>query len=203
MKIEMLDINDVKEYEGNPREISEAAVEAVARSIKEFGFKNPVIVDKENVLVAGHTRVRAAKKLDMSQVPAVRADDLTPEQVKAFRLADNKLHELSQWNVELLPIELGELHDAGYDLELIGFPEDELAEIMDTGELKEGLTDPDAVPEPAIRVGLTTWIGCWTARPFSSSIPIHPMASTLNPVPAMPSCWDGLLSCPLSAAIRG
>jgi len=148
MKIEMLDIDEVKEYEGNPREIPDAAVEGVARSIREFGFKNPVIVDAGNVLVAGHTRVRAARKLGIEQVPAIRADDLTPEQIRAFRIADNKLHELSQWNVELLPIELSELQDAGFEVDLIGFSDDELAGLMDTGEVKEGLTDPDAVPEP-------------------------------------------------------
>jgi len=148
MKIEMLDIDEVKEYEGNPREIPEEAVEGVARSIREFGFKNPIIVDAGNVLVAGHTRVRAARKLGIEQVPAIRADDLTPEQIRAFRIADKKLHELSQWNVELLPIELSELQEAGFELDLIGFNEDELAGLMDTGEVKEGLTDPDAVPEP-------------------------------------------------------
>ena len=148
MKIEMLDVGDVKEYEGNPREIPEAAVEAVAQSIAEFGFKNPVIVDADNVLVAGHTRVRAARQLGMAQVPAIRADDLTPEQVRAYRLADNATADLAQWDYELLPIELGELKDAGFELGLLGFDEDALAGLMDTGELKEGLTDPDAVPEP-------------------------------------------------------
>lgn len=148
MKIEMLAIDEVQEYEDNPRDIPEEAVEGVARSIREFGFKNPVIVDADNVLVAGHTRVRAARRLGMEEVPAIRADDLTPEQIRAFRIADNKLHELAQWNYDLLPIELGELQEMDFDLGLIGFDEDELAGIMDTGEVKEGLTDPDAVPEP-------------------------------------------------------
>jgi len=147
MKIEMLDVNDVREYEGNPREIPESAVDAVADSIREFGFKNPVIVDADNVLVAGHTRVRAARKLGMTQVAAIRADDLTPEQVRAFRIADNKLHELAQWDYELLPIELGELKDAGVDLDLLGFG-DELGRLLDAAGPKQGLTDPDHVPEP-------------------------------------------------------
>jgi len=147
MKIEMLDVTDVREYEGNPREIPEAAVDAVARSIEEFGFKNPVIVDADNVLVAGHTRVRAARKLGMTQVPAIRADDLTPEQVRAFRIADNALHDLAQWDYELLPIELGELKDAGVDLDLLGFGE-ELSKLLDAAGPKQGLTDPDHVPEP-------------------------------------------------------
>jgi len=147
MKIEMLDVTDVREYEGNPREIPESAVDAVADSIREFGFKNPVIVDADNVLVAGHTRVRAARKLGMTQVPAIRADDLTPEQVRAFRIADNKLHELAGWDYELLPIELGELKDAGVDLDLLGFG-DELGRLLDSTGPKQGLTDPDHVPEP-------------------------------------------------------
>ncbi len=148
MQIEMLDLKDVKEYGNNPREIPESAVQAVAASMREVGVKNPVIVDRDNVLVAGHTRVRAARFLGMEQVPTIRADDLTPEQVRAFRVADNKLHELAEWNFELLPIELGALKDAGFDLGVIGFPDTELAEIMDTGELREGLTEPDDVPEP-------------------------------------------------------
>ena len=117
MQIEMVDINLVKEYERNPRQ-NDGAVDAVAASIEEFGFKVPVIVDKDNVLVAGHTRVRAARTLGLKEVPAIRAADLTPEQVRAFRLADNKLHELSSWDMQLLPLELKDLQAADFDLEL-------------------------------------------------------------------------------------
>jgi len=147
MDVEMRNIGDVKPYEGNPRQ-NEQAVDAVAASIREFGFRQPLVVDEDGVIVAGHTRYQAALKLGLTQVPVHVAKGLSPEQVRAYRLADNATRDLSEWDYELLPIELGELKDAGYDLELIGFPEDELAEIMDTGELKEGLTDPDQVPEP-------------------------------------------------------
>ncbi|OQA02276.1 MAG: ParB-like nuclease domain protein [Planctomycetes bacterium ADurb.Bin401] len=146
MQIEMLKIEEVKSYENNPRDNS-GAVDSVAQSIKQFGFKVPVIVDKNNVLVAGHTRVLAAKKLGFETVPAIKADDLTEDQVKAFRIADNKLHELSSWDYELLPLELSQLQDANFDLELLGFDSDEIAKILDPG-IKEGLTDPDDVPEP-------------------------------------------------------
>jgi DNA modification methylase len=146
MKIEMIPIDAVREYERNPR-ANDAAVGPVAESIKAFGFKVPVIVDADNVLVAGHTRVRAAKQLGMTEVPAVRADDLTPEQVRAFRIADNKLHELSSWDFELLPGELAELQALDVDLSLLGFDADELARLLDPG-VKQGLTDPDDVPSP-------------------------------------------------------
>ena len=146
MKIEMVPIEVIREYERNPR-VNEAAVGSVAESIKAFGFKVPVIVDAENVLVAGHTRVKAARQLEMTEVPAVRADDLTPEQIKAFRIADNKLHELSSWNLEQLAIEIGDLQAMNVDLDLLGFNEDELAEILDPG-VQDGLTDPDAIPDP-------------------------------------------------------
>ena len=88
MQIETIPLTQIKEYDGNPRH-NDAAVGPVAESIKSFGFKIPVIVDAENVLIAGHTRIKAARQLGMTEVPAVRADDLTPEQIKAFRVADN------------------------------------------------------------------------------------------------------------------
>ncbi len=108
MQIEMVPIEAIREYERNPR-VNEAAVGPVAESIKALGFKVPVIVDSDNVLIAGHTRVKAARQLGMTEVPAVRADDLTPEQIKAYRVADNKLHELSSWDLERLATELGDL----------------------------------------------------------------------------------------------
>jgi hypothetical protein len=146
MKIEMIPIEAIKEYERNPR-ANDAAVGPVAESIKSFGFKVPVIVDADNVIVAGHTRVRAARQLGMTEVPAVRADDLTAEQIKAFRIADNKLHELSSWNLELLTTELGELKLLDVDLNSLGFNDDELAKLFGD-DVTEGLCDPDDIPEP-------------------------------------------------------
>ncbi len=146
MQIEMLPIDEVREYANNPR-INDGAVDAVAASIREFGFKVPLVVDAHNLLIAGHTRLKAARKLGLEKVPAIRATDLTPEQVRAFRIADNRTAELSEWNYELLPIELGELQGMDYDLGLLGFDQDELAKLLDPG-MKDGLCDPDDVPEP-------------------------------------------------------
>ncbi len=147
MQIEMIPIESIREYERNPRQIGEDAVAAVSESIKSFGFRNPVLLDANNVLVAGHTRVRAARKLGLKEVPALRITDLTPEQLRALRVSDNKTAELAEWDLELLPIELAELQEAGIDWSLLGFDPDELLKLLHP-ELKEGLTDPDAVPEP-------------------------------------------------------
>lgn len=120
MKIEMLKVKDLIPYERNPRN-NKDAVDVVANSIKEFGFKNPIIIDKDNVIVAGHTRLLAAKKLKIKEVPCVRADDLTDEQVKAFRIADNSTAQVAEWNFDLLKFEIEDLPefdfaDFGLDL---------------------------------------------------------------------------------------
>lgn len=146
MKVEMRDISTVKPYEKNPR-INDAAVDAVAESLKEFGFRQPLVVDEHGVIVCGHTRWKAAKKLGLATVPVHVARDLTEAQIKAYRLADNKSAELAEWDYDLLPIELGELKADGFDLELLGFDQNELAKLLNPG-VKEGLTDPDEVPEP-------------------------------------------------------
>jgi hypothetical protein len=146
MQIEMWAIERLKEYDRNPRN-NDDAVGPVAESIRQFGFKIPVLVDKDGVLVAGHTRIRAARQLGLTEVPVICVDDLTPEQVRAFRIADNKLHELSTWNLELLPVELSELQGMNFDLDLLGFSQDDLAKLLDPG-VRDGLTDPDEVPAP-------------------------------------------------------
>jgi len=146
MKIEQWNIADVKPYEQNPRH-NDAAVDAVARSIQEFGFRQPIVVDEEGVIIVGHTRYKAAQKLGLETVPVHVAKGLTPAQVKAYRLADNKSAEIAEWNYDLLPIELSQLKELEFDLDLVGFSEDDLAEMLDPG-VKEGLTDPDEVPEP-------------------------------------------------------
>jgi len=146
MQIELRDIGAIKPYENNPR-INDQAVDAVAASIREFGFRQPIVVDVDGVIVCGHTRWKAAKKLGIEKVPVHVATDLTPEQIRAYRIADNKLADLAEWDYDLLPIELGELRDGGFDLELLGFDETELAKLLDPG-VKQGLTDPDEVPEP-------------------------------------------------------
>lgn len=96
MQVESMSIDDIKPYENNPRD-NDDAVDSVANSIKEFGWQQPIVVDKDNVIIVGHTRYKAAKKLGMDKVPVVVASKLTPEQVKAYRLADNKVGELADW----------------------------------------------------------------------------------------------------------
>ena len=117
MKIKQMRISELKPYPKNPR-INDGAVDAVAASIREFGWKQPLVVDKDGVIVAGHTRYKAAQKLGIEEVPVVVADDLTPEQVKAYRLADNKTAELAEWDFAKLDEELAELD---FDMSEFGF----------------------------------------------------------------------------------
>ena len=113
-------LNELKPYEKNPRKNDEA-VKYVANSIKEFGFKVPIIIDKDNVIVAGHTRYKASKELGLKEVPCIVADDLNEEQIKAFRLADNKVSEMAEWEFGLLDDELNEILDI--DMSEFGFTE--------------------------------------------------------------------------------
>ncbi len=105
MQIVQKKLSEIKPYPGNPR-INDYAVNAVANSIREFGFRNPLIIDRNHIIVAGHTRYAAAKKLNLTEVPCVIADDLTDEQIKAYRIADNSTAELSEWDDDLLKMEL-------------------------------------------------------------------------------------------------
>ncbi|HEX5470447.1 MAG TPA: DNA modification methylase [Lacipirellulaceae bacterium] len=146
MKIELRPLSSITPYDKNPR-LNDDAVDAVAASIREFGFRQPIVVDADGVIICGHTRYKAAQKLGLEQVPVHVATDLTPEQIKAYRIADNQTASLADWNYELLPIELGELQACNYDLGLLGFDADELAELLDPG-VKDGLCDPDEVPAP-------------------------------------------------------
>lgn len=113
-------LNEIKPYENNPRD-NAPAVDAVAASIEEFGFKVPIVIDKDGVIVAGHTRYIAAQKLGLETVPCIMADDLSDEQVKAFRLADNKVSELAMWDNDKLMQELGEID---MDMSVFGFEDD-------------------------------------------------------------------------------
>ena len=115
-------ITDLIEYENNPRD-NDGAAEAVAESIRAFGFKVPIIIDGNNIIIAGHTRLKAARRLGLASVPCIVADDLTPEQIKAFRLADNKVGELAEWDFEALEKELAELTAFDVDMSLFGFDE--------------------------------------------------------------------------------
>lgn len=146
MKIELRPLTQIKPYEKNPR-VNDAAVDAVARSIQDFGFRQPIVVDKDGVIVVGHTRWKAASKLSLGEVPVHVANELTPEQAKAYRIADNKLNQLSEWDSELLAMELGELKMLDVDLNALGFDSDELAKLFGNN-VADGLCDPDDIPEP-------------------------------------------------------
>ena len=129
MKVEQWDIERVKPYEKNPRR-NDKAVEAVAKSIDAYGFRQPIVVDSAGVIVVGHTRWKAAMKLGLKTVPVHVAADLTPQQARAYRIADNRTNETAEWDIDLLPIELGELREDGADLKLLGFTDKELAEYL-------------------------------------------------------------------------
>jgi DNA modification methylase len=146
MKIEERAIDSIKPYEANPR-VNDPAVDAVARSIEEFGFRQPIVVDEDGVIVVGHTRLKAAAKLGLARVPVHVVKDLTPEQRKAYRIADNKTADLATWDIERLAVELTDLQSMDVDLEMLGFTSDELAKLLGGG-VTDGLTDPDDVPEP-------------------------------------------------------
>lgn len=153
MKIMFKNIGEIVPYENNPRH-NEQAVDAVAASIREFGFKVPIVLDSNGVIVTGHTRLKAAKLLGMDQVPCITADDLTDEQIKAFRLADSKVAELATWDIDKLNIELGEIE---FDMSEFGFDDIEVEDIeLDEIEDDEPPTppmEPRTKPGDIYRVG--------------------------------------------------
>jgi DNA modification methylase len=146
MKVEMRDIAQIKPYENNPR-FNDAAVDAVAKSIQEFGFRQPIVVDEDYVIIVGHTRYKAALKLGMKRVPVHVAKGLTPAQARAYRLADNQTATMSTWDEERLPLELAELQGMDFDLDLTGFSAEDIMRYLEP-PTTEGLTDPDDIPEP-------------------------------------------------------
>lgn len=149
MKVIDKKITYLKEYEKNPRH-NESAVDAVAASIKEFGFKVPIIIDSDGVIIAGHTRLKAAQQLGLKSVPCIVADDLTPDLVKAFRLADNKTAELASWDFSALESELAELNESDLDFDMsdFGFDNDslELDELEDIELPREERGSSSKVP---------------------------------------------------------
>ncbi len=145
MQIKLAEISNIKPYENNPRKLSEQAIEKVAMSLKEYGFRQPIVVDKDMVIVAGHTRFRASKKLGLKQVPISVIDNLSEEQINAYRIADNRTAEESEWDNELLKMEIKELEAKDFKLDLLGFNDEQLNNIL--FEEKQGLTDEDEVPE--------------------------------------------------------
>jgi DNA modification methylase len=145
MKIEIADINSIQPYINNPRKLKNSAIDKVAMSIKEYGFRQPIVVDANRIIVVGHTRYRASKKLGLKEVPITIAENLTQEQINAYRIADNRTNEEAEWDLELLKTEIKELELADFNLDLTGFDEDQLNNML--FEEKQGLTDEDEVPE--------------------------------------------------------
>ena len=152
MKIENIKTAELVPYDKNPR-INDNAVDLVANSIREFGFKQPIVIDKNKVIIAGHTRWKAAKQLGLDEVPCVLADDLTPAQVKAYRLADNKVAEASEWDYDLLEEELDGILDI--DMSDFGFDTEE----EDTAEAVEDEYEPDIPEEPVSKRGQVYQLG--------------------------------------------
>lgn len=154
--IEYIAIDQLIPYTNNARTHDENQVTQIAASIKEFGFTNPVLIDKNNGIIAGHGRTMAAKKLNLKEVPVIRLEHLSDAQRKAYILADNKLALNAGWDNELLKLEFDELKELNFDLELTGFTLDEI-QALDPMQLTEGLTDEDAVPdvpvEPVTKLG--------------------------------------------------
>ena len=206
MKIELWKISDIKPYPGNPR-LNDSAIEAVAASLREFGFRQPIVVDENGVIIVGHTRWKAAQKLGLEKVPVHVAKDLLPAQIKAYRIADNQTATIAEWDFDLLPIELAELQNLDFDLGLLGFDQDELAKILQS-EAQDGLCDPDEIPAPpdeattqpatcgssiitgscvVIRVSPRNSIVCLAAKRFTWSTRIRRTTSRSSPAATTPS----------------
>ncbi|PWT58408.1 hypothetical protein DKZ29_06020 [Limosilactobacillus reuteri] len=159
MEVKNVSISKIKPYENNPRD-NEAGVDAVANSIKEFGWQQPIVVDKDNVIIVGHTRYKAAKKLGMDKVPIVIASNLSEQQVKAYRLADNKTGELTDWDINLLDDELNDILDI--DMSDFGFDEDELnfPEIAtNSEEVEEDKFNDEPPADPVAKSGQVYRLG--------------------------------------------
>jgi len=145
-QIEHLLVSSLIPYARNSRTHSDEQVSQIAGSIREFGFTNPVLIDADGTIIAGHGRVMAAKKLGLETVPCIRLGHLTPSQVRAYVIADNKLALNAGWDDQMLRSELESLQDDGFNMDLTGFSDEELAELLEP-EVVEGETDPDQTPE--------------------------------------------------------
>ena len=137
MNIVNFKVEELIPYINNPRNNNDA-VDKVAASIKEFGFKVPIVIDKDNVVVTGHTRLLASKKLGLQEVPCVIADDLSPAQIKAFRIADNKVSEYAQWDEDMLKVELEELEEMNFDLDSVSIDFSDFDMGLDLEDTEEG-----------------------------------------------------------------
>lgn len=150
MKIEHLAPASLKPYENNSRIHSKEQIKQICRSIKEFGFTNPILIDDTNVVIAGHARLQASEQIGLTQVPCIRLSDLSPEQTRAYVIADNKLAENAGWRLDNLQDELATLSNVDFDLSLLGFNDAELEKLLsesddkgaqeDTADIDESLT---------------------------------------------------------------
>jgi len=136
MKIIQMNIKDIKPYSNNPRK-NDKAIDKVAESIKQFGFRQPLVIDKDNIIIVGHTRYSAAKKLKVKSLPVVIADDMTEQQIKAYRIADNKTNEFAEWDLELLASELEDI-----DM-FTGFDENEINALFNNSALDINFNEND------------------------------------------------------------
>ena len=139
-------IADLKPYPNNPR-VNDEAVAGVVASIREYGFIGAIIVNRDLVIINGHTRVKAMKEIGAESIPAIVVDHLTPEQEKALRIADNKTGEVAKWDMDLLKAEMKALQEAGFDMGALGFDTSELDELLGGTADEMGQTDPDDAPE--------------------------------------------------------
>ena len=152
LRIDYVPIDKIRPYENNPRDNADA-IPLVRKSIEEFGFQVPLVLDKDLVVVTGHTRLAAAKELGMTELPCIIAKDLSPEKAKAFRLSDNKVSEAAGWSWDLLQDELDELADFGFDMEDFGFIDYDAIDEMpvapdDVREQEKGVADVEFVDDP-------------------------------------------------------
>jgi len=154
--LKYLNVDDLVPYENNPRN-NDGAVDYVAKSIEEFGFKVPIVVDKNNIVVAGHTRLKASKKLGLEKVPVIIANDLSDEKIKAFRIADNKVGELATWEEKLLQAELDELIIQSVDMTEYGFTDEDFAEVEN--EAEEDDYEEELPKEPRTKYGEVYQLG--------------------------------------------
>jgi hypothetical protein len=182
MQVELRPLAALRPYTNNPRH-NDQAVEAVAASIREFGFRQPIVIDEEGVIVVGHTRYKAALKLGLDKVPVHVATGLTPAQLKSYRLTDNQTAQLSTWDYDRLPLELGELQKLDFEMSLTGFSAEELTRCWRPGARKGRPTRTPCRRRPTRRqrnratcgssstiacsaataAGPRPWTGCWAA----------------------------------------
>lgn len=157
MQIEQIPLTDLAPFDRNSRTHSPEQVAQIVLSIREFGFTNPLLIDEANRIVAGHGRHQAATTMGLATVPCLRLSGLTEAQIRAYVIADNKLAENAGWDMELLRLEVGDLKELGFDLDLLGFDKLELGAMLNFIDPNAGLTDPDAVPavpaEPLTKPG--------------------------------------------------